>query len=193
MEHNEAAADDEDEGTSVAGARAEASLPLAAVAKVVKEALPDGLRCASEVAPLVQSCLGEFLQMLASQANEKAAAEGKSTISEDHMRRALDDLGFGHYASAAAAAGAGARTASSRGDAPSSGGGKAGRKRKAKGKASELSEEELLKAQEALFASARQRVDDGGSSASGGGGGGGGGGGEATASTSGGGAGAGPT
>ena len=183
MEHNEAAADDEDEGTSVAGARAEASLPLAAVAKVVKEALPDGLRCASEVAPLVQSCLGEFLQMLASQANEKAAAEGKSTISEDHMRRALDDLGFGHYASAAAAAG-GAGT-SAFGDAPSSGGGKAGRKRKAKGKASELSEEELLKAQEALFASARQRVDDGGSSASGGG--------EATASTSGGGAGAGPT
>lgn len=118
----------------------------ATVTKLIKEQLPEGLRCHADVAPLVQACLSEFLQMLTAQANEKATAEKKNTINESHALKALEELGFGHYhtdAQGAAAPGEERKKA----------------KKPKKGLSSSgLSEEELLKMQQELFASARQSV-----------------------------------
>lgn len=142
-----------DDLDTVAGAQADASFPLKTVANLVKESLPTGTKCSADVAPLMQSCLGEFLKMLTSQANEKAGADGKTQISEAHMDSALKELGFGHYVPSAPAP-------STAGGAAPAGGKLAGKKRKKIGKPSELSHEELLKAQEALFAEAKQQSSE---------------------------------
>lgn len=57
-------ADDDDDDSGHASASREASFPAATVAKLVKETLPEGIKCGPDVVPLVQGCLGEFLQML---------------------------------------------------------------------------------------------------------------------------------
>ena len=91
----------------------------------------------------------EFLQMLTSQANEKAAAHKKSTINESHALEALDELGFAHYLSQIGAAEMGEKKHKGKG------------KRKGKrGAPSGLSEEELLRMQQEMFASARQKMEE---------------------------------
>lgn len=151
--------DDDDE--LVGSSRSEASLPLNAVTKLVKEALPDGVRCDAAVSPLVQACLGEFVQMLASQASERATAEKKATVSEAHALFALEELGFGHYAAACRPA-----EQSATGNKLIDGG---GRKKKGKRKLPDhgLSQEELLRQQQELFAGAAAAYGGAGGGASG--------------------------
>ena len=90
--------------------------------------------------------------MLTQQANEHASREGKNTISEAHAAAALDELGFGHYRG-------GADSSATDGAAAAPGERKRGGKRKQRGgPPSGLSEEELLRMQQALFAEARRSV-----------------------------------
>ena len=135
-------------GDSGAGA---ATLPQNTVNQLLKELLK-GRRCSADVNVVVHECLGEFLQMLTMQANEACTNAGKSTISESHIEAALKELGFPHYvplccqpaAAEASASGEGAKKA---------------RRGKRKQPPSSLSQEELLRMQQELFANARQSVE----------------------------------
>jgi len=143
--------EDGDDDVLGSSSRADTSFALATITKLVKEELPANVKCAADVAPMVQSCLAEFLQMLTAEANEKAKAEGKNTINEAHTLFALQKLGFGHYESNLPVTGATAEEGSTA----------AGKRKKGKGKRSapsDMSEEELLRMQQELFASARQSV-----------------------------------
>ena len=124
-----------------------AELPFGPVSQLVSDVLPPGVTAGSDVARLMQGYLGEFLDLMTAQANERAEAENKNTISEAHMLGALDDLGFGHYtASLSASASASADSAPSM-------------KRQKKGKRGALppgmTEEESLRLQQELFAQAK--------------------------------------
>lgn len=124
-----------------------AELPFGPVSQLVSDVLPPGVTAGSDVARLMQGYLGEFLDLMTAQANERAEAENKNTISEAHMLGALDDLGFGHQtASLSASASASADSAPSM-------------KRQKKGKRGALppgmTEEESLRLQQELFAQAK--------------------------------------
>ena len=147
------AMDDADDDADLVGSSSSAAdhLPLAAVAKLAKESMPDGLRCGTDVPLLLQACISEFVQMLTAQANEKASAEKKGTINEAHIRKALEELGQAAYIPQAS---------SGDGDAADDGKGGGGKRRrggklKRSGATPGLSEEELLRMQQELFASAR--------------------------------------
>ena len=53
--------DDDDvvDGPSLGSGSSDLSdLPIATITKIIKEQLPDGVKCAADLAPLVQACLG---------------------------------------------------------------------------------------------------------------------------------------
>ena len=138
------AEDDADEDGADGSATA---FPFATVAKLVKEVMPPDMKAAADVAPLVQSYLSAFVQLLAKQANEKAIAEKKNTLTEAHLRTALDELGFAHYAPSLPPADDGAED------------GAPARKKQKKKRATlppGMTEEESLRLQQELFASARE-------------------------------------
>ena len=87
----------------------------------------------------------EFLQNLTTQANTVSEEEKKNTITEAHLYKALKDLDFQHY------------VAKVEGAAPPPAPA-AERKKKNKGKDSGLSQEELLRMQQELFAESRQKM-----------------------------------
>ena len=89
----------------------------------------------------------EFVQMLTHQANEKAG----NTINESHVLAAVEELGFGHYTADLPAS-------APKGGAAGDGAEGKGRKRKLKRAQPPpgISEEEMIRQQQALFASARE-------------------------------------
>ena len=96
--------------------------------------------------------------MVATQANERATAEGKTAITEAHAIAALTDLGFGHYCEAA---GGDAPKQSATSAAPAEWkrvDRKVGKKAKRKQPPDGMSEEDLLRMQQELFASARANM-----------------------------------
>ena len=141
---------DDDAQLADSGAGA-ASLPQNTVNQLLKELLK-GRRCSTDVQGVVHECMGEFLQMLTMQANEACTGAGKSTISESHIEAALKELGFPHYVPLCCPPAADA-------SAPAEEGGKARRGKKRKQPASSLSQDELLRMQQELFANARQSVE----------------------------------
>ncbi|KAF6259690.1 histone-fold-containing protein [Scenedesmus sp. NREL 46B-D3] len=74
------------------------SLPRATLTKMVKELLPQDMRCAAECMDMLMDCCTEFIQLLSSEANELAMAEQKSTITPEYVTRALQQLGFEEWA-----------------------------------------------------------------------------------------------
>lgn len=131
------------------------SLPKSTLSKAIREAVPSGMRVSGDAVDLILACCNEFVHLLSAQANEISDRDGRSTISPDHVIRALEELGFTSYlpdvkgaleafrAEQAVAAKAAQRRAAGSG----------------------LSQEELLKLQEQLFSAARQRSEEGGATA----------------------------
>uniref|UniRef100_A0A383W0H4 Transcription factor CBF/NF-Y/archaeal histone domain-containing protein n=1 Tax=Tetradesmus obliquus TaxID=3088 RepID=A0A383W0H4_TETOB len=74
------------------------SLPKATLTKMVKELLPHDMRCAAECMDMLMDCCTEFIQLLSSEANELAMGDNKSTITPEHVVRALTQLGFEEWA-----------------------------------------------------------------------------------------------
>jgi len=70
------------------------SLPRATVAKMIQELLPDEVSCAKETRDLVIECCVEFIHLISSEANEICEKESKKTIAPDHIISALKALGF---------------------------------------------------------------------------------------------------
>jgi len=149
------------------------------VQKMFKELLGPDVRCTNEAHNLLHTCLNgaprdatrlssalvpadltsplhlshraEFLQNLTAQANGVSSGEGKNTITEAHLLKALKDLDFQHYASQLESA------------QPAE---KPPPRKKGKAKDSGLSDEELLRMQQALFAESKQKMEQASSGAS---------------------------
>eukprot|EP00741_Cyanophora_paradoxa_P009632 tig00001542_g9330.t1 len=75
----------------------EAALPKATVAKIIKELLPEDMRCSNETRDLVLECCTEFIHMISSEAQEVCQKENKKTMAPEHVIKALKALGFEDY------------------------------------------------------------------------------------------------
>ena len=73
------------------------SLPKATIQKLIQEYLPKDLSCAKETRDLLTDCCVEFVHLVSSEANEACEKDSKKTIAPDHVVKALNDLGFGKY------------------------------------------------------------------------------------------------
>eukprot|EP00898_Chlorokybus_atmophyticus_P003740 jgi/Chlat1/4367/Chrsp29S04514 len=87
----------EDLDGGIAGAKEEVGLPKATIAKVIKELLPEDVRVANDTRDIIAECCVEFINLLASEANEICAREDKRTIAPEHVLKALESLGFNEY------------------------------------------------------------------------------------------------
>eukprot|EP00775_Hariotina_reticulata_P012429 gene12429-12565_t len=65
---------------------------------MVKEFLANDTRCAADCMDMLMDCCTEFIQLLSSEANELAMGDNKSTITPEHVVRALRQLGFDDWA-----------------------------------------------------------------------------------------------
>jgi hypothetical protein len=99
------------------------------------------------------SVITEFLQILTDQANAASSEGGKNTITEAHAVKALKDLEFKHLAAQVEDL---AQPAA-----------KAPPRKKTKMKDSGLSQEELLRMQQELFAESKQKMGASGSASGG--------------------------
>ncbi|KAJ7774356.1 histone-fold-containing protein [Mycena maculata] len=73
------------------------SLPKATVAKMITELLPTDVVCAKETRDLVIECCVEFIHLISSEANEICEQESKKTIAPEHIIGALKRLGFDSF------------------------------------------------------------------------------------------------
>ena len=69
----------------------------ATVAKMISERLPPGLKISAEVKEMVLEACNEFVQCVASEANEISTKENKTTIMPEHVVNALKSLDFEAY------------------------------------------------------------------------------------------------
>ena len=127
------------------GRAADPILPMAPIDKLLKQELGSEMKAAADVAPLLQSYLGEFLVLLTTKANESAAGDKRNMITEAHILKALDELGFKHHSDNLRARSINAPSARKQGKG----------KRKRGGLPEGMTEEESLRLQQELFASAK--------------------------------------
>ncbi|EGG14050.1 putative histone-like transcription factor [Cavenderia fasciculata] len=73
------------------------SLPKATVAKLIKEILPEDVKCSNETRDLILECCVEFIHLISSEANDICLKDGKRMIDAKHVITALDELGFNGY------------------------------------------------------------------------------------------------
>lgn len=120
------------------------SLPRAAVNKMIKEMIPN-IRISNDARELVLNCCTEFIHLIASESNEICNKQTKKTISPDHVIAALDSLGFHDYVKDVEGVYKQFKTQTQT------------RKMNNKMKNQGVSEEELLRQQQELFAKAREQ------------------------------------
>ncbi|KAG2203103.1 histone-fold-containing protein [Mucor mucedo] len=75
----------------------ELSLPKATVQKLINEMMPDDIICSKDTRDLLIDCCVEFIHLIASEANEICEKETKKTIAGEHVVAALKTLGFEEY------------------------------------------------------------------------------------------------
>jgi histone H3/H4 len=129
----------------------------ATVAKMISERLPPGLKMSAEVKEMVLEACNEFVQCVASEANEISTKENKTTIMPEHVVNALRSLDFEAYVERVSAAAEEMKEE-----------GKEARAEKKKKKGMQMSPEEALALQEKMFAEARARYNSGDASGAGG-------------------------
>eukprot|EP00696_Hemimastix_kukwesjijk_P009898 gnl/Hemi2/22479_TR7490_c0_g1_i1.p1 gnl/Hemi2/22479_TR7490_c0_g1~~gnl/Hemi2/22479_TR7490_c0_g1_i1.p1 ORF type:complete len:172 (-),score=78.83 gnl/Hemi2/22479_TR7490_c0_g1_i1:272-739(-) len=123
----------------------ELSLPRATVNKFIKELLPDNVKCANETLDLIIECCVEFVHLIASESNEVCTKGTKKTISPEHVITALRELGLDAYVGEVE--GAFEKHKTDQQTKP--------RKKSKKLENLGISQEELLRAQQELFARAK--------------------------------------
>jgi histone H3/H4 len=82
------------------GGNDDLSLPKATVQKIITEILPytgTDLTFAKDARDLLIECCVEFITLISSEANEIAEKEAKKTIAAEHVVKALTDLQFHDY------------------------------------------------------------------------------------------------
>ncbi|KAI9501617.1 negative cofactor 2 transcription regulator complex subunit ncb2 [Coemansia spiralis] len=132
------------------GAEDDLSLPRATVYKLIAEMLPDDITCAKDTRDLLLDCCNEFIHLVASESNEICEKEAKKTIAAEHVLTALQELGFEKYVTEVQEAYDEHRKQQTK---------DRGRK-STKLNQLGMSEEELLRSQELLFAQARMRYQN---------------------------------
>jgi len=121
------------------------TLPKATVQKLLRDILPQDVKCSPETVDLILDCCVEFVHLIASEANEIANNESKKCINPQHILQALDGLGFKEYIDSVTQVLDQEKQIE--------------KQMKQKwNKFSEKSEEDLLKEQQALFAKARSSL-----------------------------------
>lgn len=75
------------------------SLPKATVQKIITEILHNepGVSFAKDTRDLLIECCVEFITLISSEANEIAENDSKKTIACEHVKAALEELGFKDY------------------------------------------------------------------------------------------------
>ncbi|KAF2843445.1 histone-fold-containing protein [Patellaria atrata CBS 101060] len=81
------------------GGKDDLSLPKATVQKIITEILSSdpGVNFAKETRDLLIECCVEFITLISSEANDIAEKEAKKTIACEHVKAALQELGFSDY------------------------------------------------------------------------------------------------
>ncbi|GAA5978114.1 hypothetical protein JCM5350_007400 [Sporobolomyces pararoseus] len=146
----------DEEGTRGAGAKGglddDVALPKATVNKLISELLPPGFVASKEVKDLMAECCKEFVMAISSEANEICDKESKKTMLPEHILAALKALGFEDFVDGVADVLKDHKELA-----------KDERKKKQSKKATGMSQEEMLRIQEELFAASRAKLDAGAS------------------------------
>ncbi|SAM01250.1 hypothetical protein [Absidia glauca] len=124
------------------------SLPKATVQKLINEMMPEDVVCAKDTRDLLIECCVEFIHLIASESNEICEKETKKTIAGEHVLASLQALGFEDYVEEV--------------DEVFKEHKKQQKDREKKSTRLEhtgISEEELLRQQELLFAQSRQKFE----------------------------------
>lgn len=72
-------------------------LPIANVAKIMKNAVPPSGKIAKDAKECVQECLSEFISFVTSEASERCHQEKRKTINGEDILFAMSTLGFDNY------------------------------------------------------------------------------------------------
>ncbi|KAL7746870.1 negative cofactor 2 transcription regulator complex subunit ncb2 [Sorochytrium milnesiophthora] len=75
----------------------ELCLPRATVTKLVHEMLPPDMSIAKETRDLLIDCCTEFIHLVSSEANDICEKEARKTIAPEHVISALQALGFDSF------------------------------------------------------------------------------------------------
>ncbi|EWY98964.1 nuclear transcription Y subunit beta [Fusarium oxysporum f. sp. raphani 54005] len=75
-------------------------LPIANVARIMKNALPENAKIAKEAKECMQECVSEFISFITSEASEKCQQEKRKTVNGEDILFAMTSLGFENYAEA---------------------------------------------------------------------------------------------
>ncbi|KAK4136409.1 histone-fold-containing protein [Trichocladium antarcticum] len=75
-------------------------LPIANVARIMKNALPENAKIAKEAKECMQECVSEFISFITSEASEKCQQEKRKTVNGEDILFAMSSLGFENYAEA---------------------------------------------------------------------------------------------
>ncbi|WFC96631.1 negative cofactor 2 transcription regulator complex subunit ncb2 [Malassezia brasiliensis] len=89
--------DERDFGGTGAPDDEELSLPKATIQKLIQDYLPNDMSCAKDTRDLLIECCVEFIHLVSSEANEACEKDSKKTIAPEHVVKALVDLGFEKY------------------------------------------------------------------------------------------------
>ncbi|XP_078484567.1 transcription factor protein [Ciona intestinalis] len=72
-------------------------LPIANVARIMKNAVPSNGKIAKDAKECVQECVSEFISFITSEASERCAQEKRKTINGEDLLFAMATLGFDPY------------------------------------------------------------------------------------------------
>lgn len=70
-------------------------LPKSTLQKSIKDLLPKDMRIAGDASDLLVQCCNQFVHLISTQANDISEREKRSTISPEHVIKALEELEFG--------------------------------------------------------------------------------------------------
>jgi len=72
-------------------------LPIANIARIMKNTLPENAKIAKDSKECVQECVSEFISFITSEASDKCMQEKRKTINGDDLLWAMSTLGFDKY------------------------------------------------------------------------------------------------
>lgn len=72
-------------------------LPIANIARIMKNNLPENAKIAKDSKETVQECVSEFISFITSEASDKCMQEKRKTINGDDLLWAMSTLGFDKY------------------------------------------------------------------------------------------------
>eukprot|EP00527_Entomoneis_sp_CCMP2396_P006049 CAMPEP_0198144220 /NCGR_PEP_ID=MMETSP1443-20131203/14218_1 /TAXON_ID=186043 /ORGANISM="Entomoneis sp., Strain CCMP2396" /LENGTH=178 /DNA_ID=CAMNT_0043807577 /DNA_START=92 /DNA_END=625 /DNA_ORIENTATION=- len=72
-------------------------LPIANIARIMKNSLPENAKIAKDSKETVQECVSEFISFITSEASDRCSKEKRKTINGDDLLFALSTLGFDRY------------------------------------------------------------------------------------------------